>query len=162
MSSAPIGQVVLGAWPEAPLGESDLREAIVARAMASTRITAIVGERFRPRKKPQSDSLRQPEITFDVPRNRFGHFMWGANGTAVATVQFNCWARLTSEIVRMRNALRKTFDGYHGTVLGVEMWASQLGEVEIGDPSNDGSDDDIEHLAIDYRFKIRCSIPSPV
>lgn len=140
----------------------DLREAIVSRALAASAITAIVGQRFRPRKLPQSDPRRQPSITFDLPSNRYSHFLWGANGTAVATVQFNCWSIKTSEIVRMRNALRDVFDGFYGTVLGVEMWASQLGEVEVGVPENDGSDDAITHLAIDYRFKIRCPIPSPV
>jgi hypothetical protein len=149
--------LLLGASGSTPAVESDIREAIVARMLATPSLTSIVGSKLRPLSRPQSDQL--PTITFTVSANPRGHWLSGGNGQGIARVQFDCWATTLAQCVQIKRAIEEAFDGGRWSAAGVTIqWSKQLDEQDLGDDPSSGDDAPTRRILVDYAFKYLCSI----
>jgi hypothetical protein len=139
---------------------SDLREAIRAYLVDRSEITDLVGTRVRFGRFDQDDP--RPGITFLCPSNLRGHHLDGCNGAAVARVQFDCWADDPADALACKIALEGVLDGMpRSTLSGIDVvGVLQVGEADLTEDPRDGSGRFLHHIAVDYRFDYRVSIPA--
>jgi hypothetical protein len=158
------GIVVLG--PSAveagdpPFVATDLRQAIRYYLVNLPAITALVGTRIRFGRFDQADA--RPGITYSCPGNARGHDLDGSNGSAVARVQFDCWADDPDDALAIKIALEQALDGMQRTDLsGVFVKGClQQNEVDLTEDRRDASGRYLHHIAVEYRFDYYVSVPA--
>lgn len=138
---------------------ADILEAIIARTLADPAMTALVSGRVRPGHPSQGDGY--PLVLLRVISHLRGHHLTAADGIAEDRIQFDAMGETATQVTAIARALETLWDGYSGTVAGVViLWAAQLDEVDLDEPSEPGTDRFTRRKAIDFRFKYRVPIPS--
>lgn len=80
-----------------------MEEALIARLLATTGVTALVSTRIYWVERPQAKAL--PSITLQVISPGRSYTFGGADGTADPRVQVDCWGRSYSEAKAVSRAV---------------------------------------------------------
>ena len=136
-----------------------LRQAIYSRLSTSSSLVGLVGSRIYFGALPQTAA--RPALVYSVPSRPYGHHLGGADGTSTARVQFNAIAWSEREADQISQAIRQSWDGYRGTIGGVEVLSSiSQGDVDLPQPPRAGTDRWTYEIACDYSIKHRVSYPA--
>lgn len=153
----PAGLWVLLAGVDMPAvtpaaGVLDLREAIVARLLRISELTAIVGDRVRPGWRAADDPL--PSVSCFVVSDAAGHHLSGRCGYAIARVQIDCWARTRAQAVAVARSIQRAIDGEIGGWTGFTMhWCGMIDSRDFTDAPPDGSSRPTHRVSSDYTVK---------
>jgi hypothetical protein len=145
-----------GPSPSTPLvvGAS-FREAVIARLLADTTLTAIVGTRVTPVRRPQRGPL--PALVVTITSAPRGQNLLGPDGTVKAQVMFEAFALTQATASKIINAVRLDFNGFTG-LLSAQV---SIMETHLDDESdsyvaaNDGSDAGTYVLSLDFTIRFR-------
>lgn len=95
----------------------DFRSALVAKLLAETSITGIVGNNVLPGMIPETEHL--PALVYRIHETDRGKDLAGYNGISYATVDLMSSSFVDSDVIALAKALRNAFDGYAGLMDGV-------------------------------------------
>lgn len=126
-----------------------MEEALVARLVAATAITALVGQRVSWFERQRGDALPALTLTKVSPGRDYAHD--GADGCDGPRVQIDCWANTDSHALALRNALIAEME--QGAVVGgVTFHPAQL-ELEswVGEETVDGGER-LFRAILDFQF----------
>lgn len=142
---------------------ASLTESIVSRTTANATIASLVGTRVRPDAALQGDTY--PLVIFQVASNQRGHRLanntGSSNGIADATVDFAAMAYNRSQVESIVQALEFVWDGYAGTVAGVQILRSaQIDDDSMVEGTEPGTTARIYTRTVTYRFKYRVTPPT--
>jgi hypothetical protein len=145
-----------------PPGPAQLRQAVYSRLTASPAITALVGPRIYFGALPQTYNVwTNAAISYGVISRPYGHTLSGADGTSQARVQITAHAASESLCDQITQAVRNSFDGFVGTIAGVQVTACILdNELDISTPPMAGTDQWTYSIASDYQINHRVLLPS--
>lgn len=124
-----------------------MEEALVARLLAASAISAIVGGRVNWGERPQKEGL--PAITLSVisPGRNYTH--GGADDLASPRVQIDCWARTYLSAKSLARAVRDTLEP-PATQGAIKFSASFLdGERDLG-PEDVGGGAKVFRISLDF------------
>lgn len=110
-----------------------IEEALFTLLSTESTISDICGTRIYPMFAEQEETL--PHIIYQQISGDRDHTFDGASGFTQSRYQFNCLATTYAGAKALFEAVRKFFDGYAGTVSGVEI-QSNLFSNEIDDLTN--------------------------
>jgi hypothetical protein len=100
---------------------ADLGAAVFTRLSTTTTITNIVATRIYPQTSPQGSVF--PQLVYYVIGNQHQHTMDGPVGMTRQSLRIECYATQYADVAALRDAVRLRFDGFRGTIAGVEILA---------------------------------------
>ncbi len=142
-------------------------EALLARLLAITEITDIVGTAIYVGAIPQTYDLGAagPALTYSVPTKPRGHDLGGSDGTAVARIQLDAWSYSQSTVRTLIDAIDNGIGGKpvetswgNGTCRIVSV--VHQNELDADEPPSVGSDRPVFHTLAEYQVRYRVSIPT--
>jgi hypothetical protein len=142
---------------------ADIREAILARLRESEALEAVVGTRIYPEPRPQRDDPADllPCVEYQVVSNINRQRIAGRTGIVYARIQFDLLALDLKQCTAMKAAIEACLDGYRGTVANIEIArAEQQEEQDLAERLDDGSDQVLRRVSVDYQVKYRTEIPT--
>jgi len=96
------------------MADDTIEEGIVDILTGASNVTNLVATRVYPIIAPQDASL--PYLTFQCISANRDHTFDGPSGFCMSRYQINCWATTYNVAKDCLEAVRKTMDGYSGTV----------------------------------------------
>lgn len=142
---------------------ASLAESIVSRTAANAAIQSLVGTRIRSDGAFQGDTY--PLLLYQIASNQRGHRLaneaGSANGIADANVDFVAMAYNRSQVESLVQALESVWDGYAGTVSGVQILRSaQIDDDSTIEGTEPGTTARVYARTVTYRFKYRVTPPT--
>lgn len=113
---------------------------------ANSAVAALVGTRVYALKAPQPATA--PYITYQRISGERTRDTRGPTGRARARIQVDCYATGYAGANALANAVRKSLDGYRGTVASVRVWSIAL-ESDL-DFYEDGVDPPLYRVTMDF------------
>lgn len=131
-----------------------VEHAIVDKLKGSAAVNAIVGQRIAPWESTQSLTL--PNITYLRVSSNREHIMAGSDGFCHAMIQIDCWAATYSAAKDLAEAVRRTLDGYKGTVQGHYIGVIQnTMDRDVPQRLSTGSERSLFRVLQEYRVSFR-------
>jgi len=133
---------------------ADTIETVLFSLLNDSDITDLVSDRIYPTILDQKASM--PAITYQQVTGVRVHTMNGAIGMCKSTFQVNCWASTYRETRQLSEVVRKTLDGYSGTVDSFQIYTVLLrneGDMFDAVAENDKLDKYAKRLDFEIWFK---------
>jgi Protein of unknown function (DUF3168) len=135
----PFGWSFLFQSTPPPATTLDFRRALVASLLGSADLAAIVGTQVWPMRVPEDK--KPPALLYQVLRLPRQHTLDGPVGLAEASVRLAVGSRAFADTVSAAAVLRDLYDGFQGTLSGVEVEEAELeDEQDLYDPPIDAGD----------------------
>jgi hypothetical protein len=94
-----------------------MEEALIAKLLATTAVTALVATRVYPGVRPQASLL--PAIVMNIVSKNPSYSDDGEDGIAEARVQFDCWGATYTDAKKTARAVMAALSALDETVAGV-------------------------------------------
>lgn len=121
-------------------------------------LTGVVDVAVYPDHIPQTATL--PCISYWLVSRVHVHNLDGAAGVAQARIQIDVWSHSKTEADRYAKDLRIALDGYRGTMTDVDVMGVVYEDRNVFyEAPEDGSDFGTFHIALDFIFHYRVTIP---
>lgn len=135
----------------------DIGNPLFEQALVAYWTLMLPGVKLYPLRRPQSSPL--PAATFSINSKVHGYNQRGADGTVIATIQFDIYSKTYGEAVDTAEQLRQILQGFMGSLAGVDTLFSELTDEshEYEQPA-DGSDNGVYHVTSNYSIEYRESI----
>lgn len=94
-----------------------MMEGLIARLLETPAVTALVGNRISPGRRPQAGPL--PDIVLNTISGAPVYSDQGEHGLASARVQVDCWGSTYGQAKTVARAVKSSLSAFVGTVGGV-------------------------------------------
>jgi hypothetical protein len=94
-----------------------MMEGLIARLLGTSGVTALVGNRVSPGRRPQAGPL--PDIVLTTISGAPVYSDQGEHGLASARVQIDCWGRTYTEAKAVARAVKASISAFVGSAGGV-------------------------------------------
>jgi hypothetical protein len=94
-------------------------QAIIAKLLATSGVTALIGERVYPGVRPQASAV--PAVVLNLISAIPSYSDDGEDGIQEDRLQIDCWGETYASIKALAHAVRAALSGFRGTVEGVDI-----------------------------------------
>ena len=133
-------------------------DALYRRLRGNAEVFAIVGKRIGRSVVKQGTVF--PYVTMQLLSGGSEHHQGGASSFADSLAQVDVWARSTKTRDLLADAVRRAFDGFHGTMGNDEVYHVRVTRADAEYPSADKDENPIYNARFDLTIKHRETVPT--